>query len=143
MVAFFGVFGVNAFGLATTISAGSDLTVRWPCRTGTPTRSGACRAPPSLSPSGAGHRSVNPNATSPGLRPGAREGEPQASRCRSRVSGPSSAAGRGPGRCRAPLLRPHVENLSVIRPVFSVAGRIRPATTSSEAGASAESSEGP
>ena len=51
----------------------------------------------SPSPSGTGHRSLNPNVTSPGLRPGAREGEPQASRCRSRVSVPSSAVERGPG----------------------------------------------
>ena len=52
----------------------------------------------SPSPSGTGHRSLNPNVTPPGLRPGAREGEPQARRCRSRVSVPSSAVERGPGR---------------------------------------------
>ena len=46
---------------------------------------------------GTGHRSLNPNVTPPGLRPGAREGEPQASRCRSRVSVPSSAVERWPG----------------------------------------------
>ena len=50
---------------------------------------------PSPSPSGTGHRSLNPNVTPPGLRPGAREGEPQARRCRSRVSVPSSAVERG------------------------------------------------
>ena len=46
--------------------------------------------------------SVDPNVTAPGLRPGAREGEPQASRCRSRVSVPSvdpnvTAPGLRPG----------------------------------------------
>ena len=51
----------------------------------------------SPAPSGTGHRSLNPNVTPPGLRPGAREGEPQARRCRSRVSVPSSAVERGPG----------------------------------------------
>ena len=39
------------------------------------------------------HRSLNPNVTPPGLRPGGRKGEPQARRCRSRVSVPSSASG--------------------------------------------------
>ena len=38
---------------------------------------------------------LNPNVTPPGLRPGTREGEPQARRCRSRVSVPSSVVGRG------------------------------------------------
>ena len=42
--------------------------------------------------------SLNLNVTPPGLRPGAREGEPQARRCRSRVSAPSSVVGRG---CRS------------------------------------------
>ena len=39
------------------------------------------------------HRPLNPNVTPPGLRPGGREGEPQARRCRSRVSVRSSASG--------------------------------------------------
>ena len=41
VVALFGVFGVNAFGLADYFGR-----FRSACRTGTPTRSGACRAPP-------------------------------------------------------------------------------------------------
>ena len=63
----------------------------------------------SPSPSGTGHRSLNPNVTPPGLRPGAREGEPQASRCRSRVSVPSSAVERGPGRSARPVGRRHAQ----------------------------------
>ena len=47
----------------------------------------------SPSPAGGGHRSLNPNVIPPGLRPGGREGEPQARRCRSRVSVQSSASG--------------------------------------------------
>ena len=47
----------------------------------------------SPAPSGGGHRSLNPNVTPPGLRPGGREGESQARRCRSRVSVRSSASG--------------------------------------------------
>ena len=58
-----------------------------------------------------GHRSLNPNVTPPGLRPGAREGEPQARRCRSRVSVPSSAVERGPGRSARPVGRRHAGNL--------------------------------
>ena len=47
-----------------------------------------------------GHQTpvTEPQRHSPGLRPGAREGEPQARRCRSRVSVPSSVVGRGAGR---------------------------------------------
>ena len=56
-----------------------------------------------------GHRSLNPNVTPPGLRPGAREGEPQARRCRSRVSVPSSAVERGPGRSARPVGRRHAQ----------------------------------
>ena len=63
----------------------------------------------SPSPSGTGHRSLNPNVTPPGLRPGAREGEPQARRCRSRVSVPSSAVERGPGRSARPVGRRHAQ----------------------------------
>ena len=59
---------------------------------------GAARNRRSPSPSCTGHRSLNLNVTPPGLRPGAREGEPQARRCRSRVSVPSSVVGRGAGR---------------------------------------------
>ena len=58
---------------------------------------------------GTGHRSLNPNVTPPGLRPGAREGEPQARRCRSRVSVPSSAVERGPGRSARPVGRRHAQ----------------------------------
>ena len=58
---------------------------------------------------GTGHRSLNPNVTPPGLRPGAREGEPQARRCRSRVSVPSSAVERGPGRSVRPVGRRHAQ----------------------------------
>ena len=64
---------------------------------------------PSPSPSGTGHRSLNPNVTPPGLRPGAREGEPQARRCRSRVSVPSSAVERGPSRSARPVGRRHAQ----------------------------------
>ena len=63
----------------------------------------------SPSPSGTGHRSLNPNVTPPGLRPGAREGEPQARRCRSRVSVPSSAVERGPSRSARPVGRRHAQ----------------------------------
>ena len=56
-----------------------------------------------------GHRSLNPNVTPPGLRPGAREGEPQARRCRSRVSVPSSAVERGPSRSARPVGRRHAQ----------------------------------
>ena len=55
--------------------------------------------------------SLNLNVTPPGLRPGAREGEPQARRCRSRVSVPSSAVERGPGRSARPVGRRHAGNL--------------------------------
>ena len=45
--------------------------------------------------SGMRPRSLNPNVTPPGLRPGCLEGEPQARRCRSRVSVRSSASWAG------------------------------------------------
>ena len=64
-------------------------------RTKTPLRRRAAPNRRSPSPSGTRHRSLNLNVTPPGLRPGAREGEPQARRCRSRVSVPSSAVERG------------------------------------------------
>ena len=69
----------------------------------------AVRNRKSPSPSGTGHRSLNPNVTPPGLRPGAREGEPQARRCRSRVSVPSSAVERWPGRSARPVGRRHAQ----------------------------------
>ena len=81
---------------------------RAPCwRSRRPPR--AVRNRMSPSPSGTGHRSLNPNVTPPGLRPGAREGEPQARRCRSRVSVPSSAVERGPGRSARPVGRRHAQ----------------------------------
>ena len=81
---------------------------RAPCwRSRRPLR--AVRNRMSPSPSGTGHRSLNPNVTPPGLRPGAREGEPQARRCRSRVSVPSSAVERGPGRSARPVGRRHAQ----------------------------------
>ena len=82
------------------IFAGSGLAARWPCRTGIVTRSEACRASrrrpelggvaakaaaslaasfPSRTPVSGAQRHC-PRSTT-----GAREGEPQASRCRSRV----------------------------------------------------------
>ena len=72
---------------------------------------GAARNRRSPSPSCTRHRSLNLNVTPPGLRPGAREGEPQARRCRSRVSVPSSAVERGPGRSARPVGRRHAGNL--------------------------------
>ena len=80
---------------------------RW--RSRRPPRAVRNRMSPSPSPSGTGHRSLNLNVTSPGLRPGAREGEPQARRCRSRVSVPSSAVERWPGRSARPVGRRHAQ----------------------------------
>ena len=71
-----------------------------------------------MSPSGIGHRSLNPNVTPPGLRPGAREGEPPARRCRSRVSVPSSVVGRGRRSAARPVGR---------RPAQAPRGGQRPA----------------
>ena len=86
------------------IFAGSGLAARWPCRTGIVTRSEACRASrrrpelggvaakaaASLAASFPSRTPVSgPQRHCPRSTTGAREGEPQASRCRSRVSVPS------------------------------------------------------
>ena len=99
------------------IFAGSGLAARWPCRTGIVTRSEACRASrrrpelggvaakaaASLAASFPSRTPVSgPQRHCPRSTTGAREGEPQASRCRSRVSVPSvdpnvTAPGLRPG----------------------------------------------
>ena len=99
------------------IFAGSGLAARWPCRTGIVTRSEACRASrrrpelggvaakaaASLAASFPSRTPVSgPQRHCPRSTTGAREGEPQASRCRSRVRVPSvdpnvTAPGLRPG----------------------------------------------
>ena len=112
------MFNVNYFcRLAMIIFAGSGLAARWPCRTGIVTRSEACRASrrrpelggvaakaaASLAASFPSRTPVSgPQRHCPRSTTGAREGEPQASRCRSRVSVPSvdpnvTAPGLRPG----------------------------------------------
>ena len=120
------------------IFAGSGLAARWPCRTGIVTRSEACRASrrrpelggvaakaaASLAASFPSRTPVSgPQRHCPRSTTGAREGEPQASRCRSRVRVPSvdpnvTAPGLRPGpgrasrkasRCRSRVRVPSVD----------------------------------